>query len=734
MNSGQAVPERRALWRRPGSWIALALLLLPVACTSLLVQDLTEVGEARHLQIVDMASGRMMQNEAVVKLPSRVDSDPQTGLRQISFEIPIDHYMQAPELPAPGQRVPPGRALLVSQAIEGMDIYLNGVWVAGLPRTNQEVRYRWNRPLVVPLARRLLRPGGANTVVIEFSSQDSRSLLPPLYIGGVASANLVFELTAFIGSSMANASNLLCLLAGLFLLGAGVVSREDGRAFTLAGALTTVWAVLFWLVLLPYVPVEWLAVRDWLQYACLGAIVALLTLFVFAFIGERMPDRVRRAMWTAVLAVPLIFPFGGPGLRGWLAQYWLPLLMLFYLYATVRLARHAVRTRRRSAFLLLALSILTQVFALHDHNVVAQLVPLQVPGPGWSLSHVLAAPLLLSHLTMPLLLLVMAQNLLAQLGSYVERIRKANDVLQDTLAQRERELLVSYQRQRDMESESAAQSERDRIYRELHDGIGSKLVTTLFSVRDRDINHGQLEHRLLDALKDLRETISVTQPQEERSIQDVLFTYATNLDEALSSDTFHVEIDIPDDRDVVLLGDAARGLLRIVEETVANTVKYAGATRLRLSLRLDERNLLRLDIDDNGQGDGLAEAMKRSAPMLSGGRGLAGMRTRARQLGGRYRFVRTRQGAHTRLRLPLGPAALDPPQAPTGVGGLSPMNPMDPMDARVPMHPISPMGTWSSLSSERSSEAFVPVDLGPSTETRDTSYRSQSAPLASSLS
>lgn len=784
----RAVTQLAPRWR-PGVWTALLLVVLPVACSSHLADDLMEVTDARHLQVVNASSGQVMLNEPTVRLPARVDSDPAGGLRHISFEIPLDQYMSPPPLPEPGQRLPPGRALLFSQAIDGMDVYLNGVWVAGLPRTTEQARYRWNRPLVVPLARRLLRQDRPNTVVVELSSQDGRTMLPPIYMGSVTAANLAFELTAFIGSSMANASNLLCLLAGLFLLGAGWVSREDGRAFALAGALTTVWAVMFSLVLMPYVPTAWQPVREWAQYVCLGAVAVLLTLFVFAFIGERMPLRARQALYAAALSVPLVYPVAGLAVRGWIAQYWLPLLMLFYVYATVRLAQHAVRTRRRPAFLLLALSILTQVFALHDHNVVAQLLPLSVPCAGWTLAHLLTSPVLLSHLTMPLLLLVMAQGLLERMRSYVLRIQQSNDTLQATLAQRERELQVTYQRQREMENEAAVQSERDRIYRDLHDGIGSKLVTTLFGVREGELSAAQLEHRLLDALKDLRETISVTQPREMRPIQDIVFAYASSLDEVLSSDDFSVEIDIAEGQELVLLGDEARSLLRIVEETVANTVKYAGATRLRVSMRVDARNVLRLSLDDDGRGvwvqpmgvtgpagqgaeggdngvgvaveadlggraqarprdgrvhpgnttvrpprEGLVASLHQPVGVLSGGRGLAGMRERTRQMGGRYRFVRTRHGAHTRVHLPLGPIAHEP-QGGAAVEVPAP----DAMAAVVPAAPaatVVPVPAAASVVSVALTDSAAQgchdtVQVAsftlPSTETRDPTYRSRSA-------
>ncbi len=67
-------------------------------------------------------------------------------------------------------------------------------------------------------------------------------------------------------------------------------------------------------------------------------------------------------------------------------------------------------------------------------------------------------PIFLSHLSVPLLLFVVAQILLTKFQASVKRVRDNNRILTDTLQQRERELLISYNRQREMETESAAQA------------------------------------------------------------------------------------------------------------------------------------------------------------------------------------------------------------------------------------------------------------------------------------
>ena len=665
-------------------WLTFSILSVLVIATSSLATRVYRVEAAQDLEIVAAGAdsrdagpeaprlrGRRLVDEPRIALPDVRDLSQAPGLKRARLRIDLDRFLARPlpccQSPRAGARIP-GASLLISQALDGMDVYLNGVWVAGLPKSNAETRYKWYRPLQVPLARRLLRPEG-NQLTIELTTWDPYLQLAPVYIGDLATVSYIFELTSFIGSSLANASNVFCLLAGMFMLGAWLASHKDGAVFLHAGATTVLWSVLFTLILLPYVPAALIPLWTWAQYACLGGVVAVLTLFIFAFVGEPLGRAGRVALFSAASFAALAYPVLGTRGREWLDVYWLPVLLVFHLFACSRLTLHVARTRSRTAMSLLFQSVLAQVFALRDHNAVVQLIQFPMSDAGWALSHLLVTPIFLSHLSVPLLLFVVAQILLTKFQTNVKRIRDHNRILSDTLQQRERELLVSYNRQREMENEAAAQGERDRIYRDLHDGIGSKLVTTLFSVRDRDIDHERLELRLMDALKDLREIISVTEVQEQRTIHDILFTYCSNLDEALSRADFQIEYDVPDGPEIVLMDRLAKEVMRIVEESVANTIKYARASRLSIRMAVPQDERLEVQIEDNGQ----SSEAQRDAPAagasadtdtdidpqpggdtpLSGGTGLEGLRRRAARIGAAFQFERTAQGARTVLVLPL---------------------------------------------------------------------------------
>jgi signal transduction histidine kinase len=89
---------------------------------------------------------------------------------------------------------------------------------------------------------------------------------------------------------------------------------------------------------------------------------------------------------------------------------------------------------------------------------------------------------------------------------------------------------------------------------------------------------------------------------------------------------------------------------RIVQEALTNVVRHAGATRAAVRLTRSPGDLV-VEVDDNGHGP--------TGPVLeNGGRGLAGMRERARALGGSLEAgPRPGRGFRVRATLPLGPEA-----------------------------------------------------------------------------
>jgi PAS domain S-box-containing protein len=88
-------------------------------------------------------------------------------------------------------------------------------------------------------------------------------------------------------------------------------------------------------------------------------------------------------------------------------------------------------------------------------------------------------------------------------------------------------------------------------------------------------------------------------------------------------------------------------LYRVLQESLTNVARHAGARRVWASLALDEAEV-RLEVEDDGRGI-TPEEMAKSRSL-----GLKGMRERVRYLGGSFEAVRAaRGGTRVRISLPL---------------------------------------------------------------------------------
>lgn len=181
----------------------------------------------------------------------------------------------------------------------------------------------------------------------------------------------------------------------------------------------------------------------------------------------------------------------------------------------------------------------------------------------------------------------------------------------------------------------AVVEERERIGRDLHDGVIQRMYGVALGLDDvaelasRDpVAAGERIDRAIDAL---HETIA--------EVRTFIYGLRPGLDtagslgsalESLAEETrlnTTIEIDVAAQR-VAKLSPVARGeLLSIAREALSNVVRHAGATRATIEVAASDGKL-RLVIADDGAGFDV------TAPVPDGHHGLANMRRRAESLGG----------------------------------------------------------------------------------------------------
>ena len=223
-------------------------------------------------------------------------------------------------------------------------------------------------------------------------------------------------------------------------------------------------------------------------------------------------------------------------------------------------------------------------------------------------------------------------------------------------------IAIDSARLREQVQRLAVVDERDRISRDLHDGIIQSIyAVTLFlddvpELVSEDPNEARARvDAAIDALhaviKDIRTFIFGLRPLllDSGNVMDGLATLA---DELRRNTAIEVEVrgEAPPDLPVEVVAE----LLTIAREALANMARHSAAGRAEITLSAADGGV-RLLMADDGQG------FDHTATAVAGHHGLANMRARAERLGGGDDGHRTRQRAwhahyrgHTATRTPRG--------------------------------------------------------------------------------
>jgi signal transduction histidine kinase len=191
----------------------------------------------------------------------------------------------------------------------------------------------------------------------------------------------------------------------------------------------------------------------------------------------------------------------------------------------------------------------------------------------------------------------------------------------------------------------AADRERGRIARDLHDGLQVQLV--LLALDAQQIANSQdAPPSTAAAATALRSRIDAAAADLRRLVHAVLPSALVERGLTAATEDLVDRLDIPatlvsDVDDRALDPATARSAYLIVAEALTNAVKHSGARTVRVSLARSE-GVLRVGVSDDGRG----------GARLENGSGLKGLTDRVDALGGAFELI-SPAGAGTELRVEL---------------------------------------------------------------------------------
>jgi signal transduction histidine kinase len=356
-------------------------------------------------------------------------------------------------------------------------------------------------------------------------------------------------------------------------------------------------------------------------------VVAMLVLFCLRF-AQRLRPRVERIGWAATpLAALLLYAGAAAGAVEPAAEAVRLALVAATIAALGAVAHHAWHRRRADSALLVASGLVAAAFGLRDW-IVFQAGRDNLP-VAWT-----------PYAGLPFILLV-TWLLIDRYVHATEALEAMNARLEQRVALREAELGASFERVGALERTQAAVDERQRILRELHDGVGARLFTALTRLEAGAIDRGGAADELRACLADMRLTTETLAPGPT-TLGGAIGNFVARWDDLLRDAGVEPDWRVSPEAEALAVAPRhALQVLRVMQEALTNVLRHAGAHRVRLELALDGTTL-RLRVEDDGGGLP-ADAERR-------GRGLANMRARAEALQAGL-ALGSRPGGGTRVEL-----------------------------------------------------------------------------------
>jgi signal transduction histidine kinase len=537
---------------------------------------------------------------------------------------------------------------------ESLLIYSPRLWgLAWQVRINDQIvrdnldewRMTWNRPLVVRSAPGQFAPSTKLEIAIVLAFEPTRGhSLGRVSLGPASTLAYTVAVRHYLQETLPFASIMMLLAMGVFFFGFWWARRAE-KPHLLLSCSCVAWSIYNLQFVLP--TFDDVRVSDWYRGLTSLAVPWIMWL-VYLFLLQ-LDRRVSR--W---------FAFGMPAYVLLMSVLVLP---VFGLSADVGVVYQSVNTAV-SALLMLRVCWLAARGGSLELRVICAALLLAI-GSG---AHDLAV---LAQRLDPEGVFWLPFGSLALFGAFlfavqrryvhaIDQHQQLSDSLAERLAVRERELQANQQRLLELERAQVLADERQRLMRDMHDGLGSTLTASLVMLEQGNTSPRELESVLRESVDDLRTVIDSLEPVDG-DLTTLLATLRFRLGLRLASAGIELQWEMHDLPPLPWLGPPqALQVMRIVQEALTNILKHSGATRVQLAAR-SLGAAIEVQLTDNGHGFEMSSALQ------AGGRGLRNLQRRAANLQAELSVVsHVGSGTTLRLVLPVERETAERPRIKTG--------------------------------------------------------------------
>jgi signal transduction histidine kinase len=525
----------------------------------------------------------------------------------------------------------PQQALFVRRIGNAFELTFNGEPLAKAGVFGGLYTDSSTRPQLIIIPPSLLRAD--NVVTITIGAQSGRNAgVGAIYAGNVDEMRTLYrQAYRWRNSAYLLIGTVSALLGGLAFL---LWLRQRDPLYLYYALSELLWAIHLADIQFETTPLPW----PWwgiFSYSCYAVACGFICKFSLTLVEKfngRNTRLVNLQLWLSVPVVALAFLSRHPGL----ISLWLGLTVLLGSFVAVVVIRQGVQTRSVEQRVLAIAVCITIAAAIRDLYVFR------------ILAHYGGFPTLIFAWTG--FGIAMAWIIAERLRKSTQAVADMNRTLAERLAQREEELGALFASQASRDRHQAITEERQRIMRDMHDGLGSQLVSAVHLIKDPNVPRDMLVEQLQDALDNLKLTVDAMQ-ETDGDIAVLLgalrYRLAPRFEAIGVALSWEVQ-PLPVVQDWTI--QKSRHLQLILFEAISNVIAHAKATRAHLSAQHrhdgDDEEII-ISLKDNGTGFRAGDGAGAS------GHGLANMRARAASIGAAIDIMSSADGTQLHLTLPV---------------------------------------------------------------------------------
>lgn len=496
---------------------------------------------------------------------------------------------------------------------QNVEVFLNDRWLGNGGRMEPPIDRNYNNPLIFNFSDADLDTEN-NVFYIHVKGLLPRwTYLGEVYAGSEAILRPVYEKRKLLRVNLIIFTSVALVFTSLFTAFLWLLRRKKAETYYLWYSL----AELLWAAHDTNLFIKRVPFSDTL-WESLVALTIGWSILCFIFFFHRYMGQYNAKLDRVILCLGLVFslPFGYQNFE-WVVFYgyqvWLLFVLVVGLYGGGLMFHRYIKTKDQNVLVLMLAASVMIAFGVHDLLATQAILP---PSSPYMMS-----------ISALLIILVISSLLIRRFVESLEVVEHYNESLQQQILQKEEQLRREYKKTQILQKRQILSEERERMMRDIHDGIGGQLITTLASTNSADVTISQVQDNLKLALQDLRMVID-SLDGESQELLVILATLRTRLEVPLRQANIVLVWRVQDLPMLEEFGpEKALNTMRIVQEAICNIIKHSGASQLTVSAYpeiVDGKQVAVVTVADNGCGMPKA---------ISAGRGLSNMRNRADQIG-----------------------------------------------------------------------------------------------------